>query len=188
MTRLLRAFGRGEKDALDQLIPLIYDDLRTIAHCRLSQLRPGDSLDTTGLVHEAYLRLARLSGLELQDRGHFFAVASILMRRILLNYARDRRAQKRSGRQRSVPLDEARVLIPDRHAERLLELNQMLEVMNVDHPRQAAVLAHRYFGGLRNGEIAQVEGVSLATIERDLRFGRAWLARSWKHEAPTATV
>ena len=159
--------------------------LGLIAHHRLLQLRPGDSLDTTGLVHEAYLRLAKIGGLELQDRGHFFAVASLLMRRILLNYARDRRAQKRRGRLRSVPIEEERLLIPDKHAERLIELDQLLELMDAEHPRQAAAVAHRYFGGLKNTEIAQISGVSLATVERDLRFGRAWLAQRWI-EAVTA--
>ena len=120
--------------------------------------------------------------LEVQDRGHFFAVASILMRRILLNYARDRRAQKRRGRLRSVPIDEERLLIPDAHAERLMELDQLLRLMDCDHPRQATAVAHRYFGGLRNGEIAELAGVSLATVERDLRFGRAWLARRWQSD------
>jgi RNA polymerase sigma factor (TIGR02999 family) len=157
----------------------IYGDLRLIARHRLRQLRPCDSFDTTGLVHEAYLRLVDIEGLQFEDRGHFFAVASILMRRILLNYARDRRALKRQGRLHGVPLDEERLLIPDEHADRLLELDRLLKIMDSEHPRQAAALAHRYFAGLRNGEIAELSGVSLATVERDLRFGRAWLAHRW---------
>jgi RNA polymerase sigma factor (TIGR02999 family) len=177
ITSLLKAYGDGDREALDEIVGVLYDELHAIAHGRLSRMRPGQTLNTTGLVHEAYLRLARVSGVEWADRGHFFALASTLMRQILLNYSRDRRAQKRGGGASHVTLTEDRMLIPDAHAERLIDLSDMLDRFEVRHPRPATMLSHRYFGGLTNDEIAIATGVSLSTVERDLRFGRAWLAR-----------
>ncbi len=179
VTGLLRAFGTGDRSALDQIVAIVYDELRAIAHSRLGQLRPGQTLNTTGLVHEAYLRLARISGLDWKDRGHFFALSSQLMRQLLLNYARSRRAQKRGGEAQKVPLIEEAFVIPDEHAERLIELQDLLEILEREHPRSATILAHRYFAGLNGNEIAEAMGISTATVERDLRFGRAWLAKEW---------
>ncbi len=182
VTGLLRVFSTGDRGALDELVAIVYDELRAIAHSRLGQLRPGQTLNTTGLVHEAYMRLATISGLEWKDRGHFFALSSKLMRRLLLNYARARRAQKRGGDARTVPLVEEAFVVPDEHAERLIELQDLLEKLELEHPRPAAILAHRYFAGLNGKEIAEAMGVSSATVERDLRFGRAWLAREWTED------
>ncbi len=182
ITGKLRAYSKGDKEALDDVMALVYDELRRIAQSRLRQLRPGQTLNTTGLVHETYLRLAKLSGLEWSNRGHFFALSSQLMRQLLLNYARDRRTQKRGGGRQRLELKEEHLVIPDEHADHLLQLDEHLAKLSKKHPRQAAALSHRYFAGLNLAEIAETLGVSTSTVERDLRFGRAWLARELAEE------
>ncbi|MFQ5568510.1 MAG: sigma-70 family RNA polymerase sigma factor [Rhodothermales bacterium] len=179
VTRLLRAYGEGHQKALDQLFPVVYEHLKRIAHNRLREERPGHTLNTTGLVHEAYLKLVDIKQVRYEDRGHFFAMASRVMRRLLINYAEQRRAQKRGGGARKETLDEAR-LLPDDYAETLLELDDALHQMDKAYPRSAQAIAHRYFGGLMNDEIAEALRVSTKTVQRDLRFGRAWLAHQWR--------
>ena len=178
VTRLLAAYADGDRDALDRLMPMLYDQLKRLAHARLRNERAGHTINTTGLVHEAYARLVDVDRVQWQDRAHFLAVASRIMRRILVNYARDRRAVKRGGGRVRVDLDEGR-LVPDDHAEALLDLDDALERMATLHPRPGEVAAHRYFGGLTNAETAEALGVSVSTVERDLRFARAWLANEW---------
>ena len=178
VTRLLTAYADGDRHALDRLMPLLYEQLKQLAHSRLRNERNGHTLNTTGLVHEAYTRIANIDRVHWEDRGHFLAMASRTMRRILINYARDRRAMKRGGGRSRVDLDERR-LIADDHAEALLDLDDALERLEALHPRAGEIVAHRYFGGLTNAEAAEALGVSLSTVERDLRFARAWLAREW---------
>ena len=178
VARLLAAYADGDRDALDRLMPVLYDQLKRLAHARLRNERAGHTLNTTGLVHEAYTRLVDVDRVQWQDRAHFLAVASRTMRRILINYARDRRALKRGGGRARVDLDESR-LVADDHAESLLDLDDALERLGALHPRPGEVAAHRYFGGLTNAETAAALGVSLSTVERDLRFARAWLAHEW---------
>lgn len=178
VTQLLNAYVEGDHHALDRLMPVVYEQLRRLAHARLRNERPDHTLNTTGLVHEAYLKLVDINQVQYESRGHFFVMASKVMRRVLVNYALQRKAQKRGGDAPHESLEEER-LIPDRYAETLLELDDALKRLEGRYPRQAEAVQNRYFGGLTNEEIAEVLGVSLTTVERDLRFARAWLAREW---------
>lgn len=178
VTQLLIAMREGEPGALDKLMPLVYDQLRRLAHARLRDERTGHTLNTTGLVHEAYLELIDINRIQWEDRTHFFAMASRTMRRILIDYATARKAYKRGGTRQRVEMEET-LLVSEDHAELLLELDDFIEQLKAIHLRQSQVLEHRYFGGLSNEEIADVLGVSLRTVERDLRFAKTWLARLW---------
>lgn len=178
VTQLLIAMREGEPGALERLMPLVYDQLRRLAHARLRGERAGHTLNTTGLVHEAYLKLVDLNRIQWEDRSHFFAMASRTMRRILIDHAVARRAYKRGGHQQRVEM-EADLLLSDEQSETYLELDDFLRQLEAVSPRQSQVLEHRYFGGLSNEETAAVLGVSLRTVERDLRFARTWLARLW---------
>jgi RNA polymerase sigma factor (TIGR02999 family) len=178
VTRLLSAYSRGDRAAINQLMPLIYVQLKRLARTRLQDERAHHTLSTTGLVHEAYLRLVEIRAIEWQSRNHFLAIASQTMRRILVSYARRRKAAKRGGGVRPDDLDEAR-LLPESYAEALFDLDESIIVLEEAHPRQAMVVQHRYFGGLTNAEIADILNISLTTVERDLRFARAWIAREW---------
>ena len=179
VTRLLIAYGEGQHDALDQLFPVVYDHLKRLAHNRLRQERPGHTLNTTGLVHEAYLKLIQVNKVTYENRSHFFAMASRVMRRILINYAERHRAQKRGGGVPHEELDEARVM-SESLAEKLLDLDDALQRLEEAYPRQAQVVAHHYFGGLTHQEIAEVLAVSMKTVQRDIRFARAWLTDQWQ--------
>lgn len=179
VTQLLVACSEGDDEAHEELLTILYDQLKRLAHVRLRRERPGHTLNTTGLVHEAYLRLVDINQIRWQNRQHYLAVASRVMRRILLNYARDRNAVKRGGAVPHVPVEEDR-LMPDSYAEVLLDLNDALNRMEQLHPRQAEVVQHRYFAGFTSAETAEALGVSVTTVERDLRFARAWLSREWK--------
>jgi RNA polymerase sigma-70 factor, ECF subfamily len=177
ITALLVASQNGDRQAFDRLVPLVYERLREIARARIRRERPDHTLDTAGLVHEAYLRLIELDRIEWRDRAHFFATASGVMRRVLVDYAQRRRAQKREGRRARVPLDPD--VLPDRGwaIEDVLSLDQALSSLQAVNPRACRAIECRYFGGLSVEETAAGLGVSLATIKRDLRFGQAWLAR-----------
>lgn len=181
VTQLLHAYGAGDREAFDRLMPIVYEQLRKLAHARLRQERPDHTLNTTGLVHEAYLKLVDINQVQWENRGHFFAMASKVMRRVLINYANKRNAQKRGGGAPHEALEEER-LIPETYAETLLELDDALKRLEARHPRQGEAVQHRYFGGLTNEEAAEALGVSVTTVERDLRFARAWLAREWRGE------
>ncbi len=136
VTQLLIALGEGRHEALDKLMPLVYERLKRLARARLRGERPDHTMNTTGLVHEAYLKLVDINRVRYENRGHFYAVASRVMRRILINYAEKRRAQKRGGGKHREELDEDR-LIPDDYAEQLLELNDSLHRLEKAYPRQA---------------------------------------------------
>ena len=176
VTQLLRAYSDGDPDALDALMPLVYDHLRRLAHARLRAERPDHTLGTTALVHEAYLKLIDVNEVAWQDRAHFLAIASRVMRRVLIDYAHKRRAQKRGGGRQKVALDEE-MLISDAHAEALMDLDEALQRLTALSPRQSQVLECRYFGGLKLEEIAAALDVSLTTVKNDLRFARTWLAQ-----------
>ena len=178
VTQLLNAYGDGRHEALDELLPLVYERLKRLAHARLRDERPDHTLNTTGLVHEAYIKLVDIKRVRYENRGHFYAMASRVMRRILINYAEKRRAQKRGGGVQKEELVEE-LLIPDNFAEWLLELDDALQRFEKAHPRQAEAVANHYFGGLTNQETAEAMGVSLGTVERDLRFSKAWLSNEW---------
>ena len=178
ITQLLLAYREGDREALDRLLPLVYDQLKRLAHARLRGERADHTLNTTALVHEAYLKLVDINRVQWNDRAHFLAMASRQMRRILIDYALMRKAQKRGGEVHKEALDEER-LIPDEHTETLLELDDALRRLAKTHPRQSQAVELHYFGGLTLEEAGEVLGVSPPTVMRDLRFAEAWLAREW---------
>ena len=177
VTQMLLRWSEGDDQALDRLLPVVYDQLRQMAHARLRRERPGHTLNTTALVHEAYLELVDLDQVQWKDRAHFLAMASRVMRNVLVDYAYRRQTQKRGGGQQRVDLDEER-LIPDADVEKVLALDEVLKGLAAAHPRPAQAIEQSYFGGLTNEETAEALGVSRATVERDLRFARVWLARA----------
>jgi RNA polymerase sigma factor (TIGR02999 family) len=175
VTRLLQRWSDGDQAALDQLVPLMYEPLHRLAHERRRYERSGQSLNTTALVHEAYLKLVDLRQARFRDRAHFLSMASRVMRRLLVDHARARKAGKRGAGVAPLDLDEA-LWISDGYATAVTELDEALERLEAVDPRRSQILEHRYFGGLSLEETAEVLGVSLATVKRDLRFARAWLA------------
>lgn len=173
VSRLLHSWRAGDGDALDRLIPLVHDELRRMAEVCMRGERAGHTLQPTALVHEAYLRLI---GAEVawQDRAHFFAVAATTMRRVLVDHARAKGRAKRDGR--PVSLEESILIAPDR-ADDLLVVDDALDRLEEHDARAAKVVELHYFGGLTYEETAEALGVSAATVDRDLRFARAWLHR-----------
>lgn len=173
---------RGEREGpVDRLTALLYEDLRRIAHGRLSRERRGHTLDTVALVNEAYLRLADHTRVEWQSRGHFLAVAAVSMRRILLDYAKARRAQRRGGAS-AIQVTLEGDLLPDGSGGGdivdLLALENSLTRLEAFNPRGAKVVEYRFFGGLTYDEIAEVMGLSVPTVRRSWTVARAWLAES----------
>jgi RNA polymerase sigma factor (TIGR02999 family) len=167
--------GTDAKQNVDQILPELYAQLRTLAHQRLRAAPAERSLNTTGLVHEAYLRLVVSAATSFQDREHFLAIASRVMRNVLVDSARARTAAKRGG---GVALDELHeeTWVADVDLDRVTELDEALTRLEQLDERQARLVEQRYFGGLTLEEIAAASGLSLATVKRDLRSARAWLA------------
>jgi RNA polymerase sigma factor (TIGR02999 family) len=184
VTRCLARLREGDRAALDQLVPLLYDELRRLARERLRGERPGHTLETTALVHEAYFRLLEQRRIEAGDRLDFFAVASNTMRRVLIDHARARRRQKRGGGAEAVPLDEVEGLLSERAAEEALAVDAALDRLAADSPRAARVVELRIFGGLTLDEIATVLDVSAKTVQRDWEAARAWLRKEIRGELP----
>ena len=176
ISQLLRELSQGRREALDRLVPLVYDQLRRIAHGQLRDERSGHTLSTTGLVHETYLRLVNINQVEWRDRAHFFAVAARVMRRILIDYARARGRDKRGGGAIHVPLDEA-VDLPTAQVDDLLALEEALTRLEVLNDRQCRVVECRCFAGMSVEETAAALGTSPATVKRDWSISRAWLNR-----------
>lgn len=175
VTLLLRRWSAGDSDARAQLIPFVYDELRELARRRLGGAPFESSLDTTELVHEAYLKLVDARRVELRDRANFLALASEIMRNLLVDRARARLAAKRGGGARPVEL-ENHALVSDENLEVVTDLDDALQRLATLNPRQSQLLQYRYFGGLTLEESATATGVSLATAKRELRLARAWLA------------
>ncbi|HET9709876.1 MAG TPA: sigma-70 family RNA polymerase sigma factor [Gemmatimonadales bacterium] len=183
ITQLLGELSRGQGDALDRLIPLVYDDLREVAHRHMRHEHAGHTLSTTALVHEAYLRLVNVNEVQWKDRAHFVAVAARVMRRILVDYARARSRDKRGGEATRVPLaDVPDVAVP---ADHLLALNETLDRLEAMNERLCRVVEYRCFGGMSVDETAAVLGTSAATVKRDWAFARAWLNRELAGEVTT---
>jgi len=176
VTRLLALWGDGDAAALDELFPLVYDELRRLAAGLLRRERPGHTLETAALVHEAYFRLTGRREASVKDRAHFLAVAAQAMRRILVDHARRQRAGKRIGPRDKVALDQAPELAVGSGLD-VLALNYALSRLTEVNPRQTRVVELRYFAGLSNEEVAEVLAVSLATVERDWHAARLWLRR-----------
>jgi len=166
VTDLLLDLSRGDQDALNKLMPLVYDELRRLARRYLRHERPGHTLQTTALVHEAYLKLVDQKNANLQNRVQFFAVAAQVMRHILVDYARSRRAFKRGGNYCRLSLDEARISSEEKDAD-LLTLNEALNSLAAIDPQQSRVVELRVFGGLTVEETAEALGVSPRTVKRE---------------------
>jgi RNA polymerase sigma factor (TIGR02999 family) len=160
-----------------ELVATHYEELRGLAHALMRRERPGHTLDTTGLVNEAYLRLAGQVGLDDQERTRFFAIATNTMRRILVDHARSRGRQKRGGGAQPVPLDEVASLLTADEADELLALDDALDRLERANPRGSDVVKYRFFGGLTLEETAQLLGVSTKTIQREWLAARAWLRK-----------
>jgi RNA polymerase sigma-70 factor (ECF subfamily) len=179
LTNLLNLMQRGDKEAGDRAVALVYEELHRIAAREMRGERAGGQLQTTALIHEAYLRLVgagspEIQNIEIQNRGHFFAIASKQMRRVLVDAARSESAQKRGGRDIKVPLDEMRIASVSRN-ENLLALDEALKELERVDPRAASVVDLRYFGGYTDKEVEEALGIAVSTVRRDWEFARSWL-------------
>ena len=176
ITRLLRAHHDGDREAFDQLVPLVYQRLRRIARGQLARGRRGQTLDTTSLVHEAYFQMVEETGVEWQNRSHFYAICARAMRRILVDYARKRNAKKRGSGQPHLTLEPERIGV-ERQAEQVLAVDVALEGLASFNERLARLVECRYFAGLTEEETAGALGISLRTAQRDWARARAWLLK-----------
>lgn len=175
-TDLLLSLTRGNREALDELIPLVYDELREVARKKLRWERPDHTLNTTELVHEAYLKLIQLDRVQWQSRAHFLSIAGQAMRNILVSYARNRKRLKRGGGAPHEALEEAED-VPVAEAERILALDSAIERLASLNPRQARIIECRFFAGMTIEETATVLEISPATIKREWTMLRHWLGR-----------
>ena len=182
ITELLVAWSGGDKSAIESLMPLVYDELRRLAHRHMNRERPGHTLQTTALVNEAYLRLVNWRDVQWQDRAHFFAVSAQMMRRILVDFARERQYLKRGGGALRVSLSEAASLT-DQHGADLVALDEALTALADMDPRKGQVVEMRFFGGMSVEEVAEVLKVSEETVIRDWRLAKVWLLRQLGREA-----
>jgi RNA polymerase sigma-70 factor (ECF subfamily) len=176
ITQLLGAWSAGDENALEKLMPLVYDELHRLAQAYMGRERPGHTLQTTALVHEAYLRLIDSGRAGLQDRSHFFALCAKLMRRILVDWARARLSLKRGGDVQILDLEESLVVSPHASSE-LVALDDALKALEAFDPRKAQIIELRFFGGLSVDETAEVLKVSVETVARDWRLAKSWLRR-----------
>ena len=176
ISRLLVAWNDGDREALNQLFPIVYRELRRIAHRQLRAERPTHTLSTTALVHEAYLKLVQLDRIQWQNRAQFFAIAARAMRRILIDYALSRKRKKRGGGTVMLPLDDVVVMV-ESQADELVAVDQALQRLEAMDVRQARVVECRVFGGMSVEETAEALGLSPATVKRDWALARAWLNR-----------
>lgn len=176
ITALLVDWSNGDQVALEQLMPLVYDELRRMAHRYMRRQHSGHTFQTTELIHEAYLKLAKHDEPDWRNRAHFFGVASKAMRHILVDYARSKQTQKRGGWQERVTLSEAPP-IPGNQAKEIIALDEALEALAALDERKSRIVELKYFGGITNDEIAEVLKISIETVKRDWRFARTWLLR-----------
>jgi RNA polymerase sigma factor (TIGR02999 family) len=177
ITDMLRRAKSGDAAAMNQIVSLVYDELHAMAHHKLAYERTGHTLQTTALVHEAYLKLAQQHAVDWQSRAHFYGVAALAMRRILVNYAERRRAAKRGGAVAALSLDDAQIdagTVPD---DQLLALDEALTRLAQFNERGARVVEYRFFGGLTHEEVADAMGLSTVTARRAWESARAWLRR-----------
>jgi RNA polymerase sigma factor (TIGR02999 family) len=177
VTRILNAIERGDAGATDELLPLVYEELRILAAQRLSHEAPGQTLQATALVHEAYLRLMGNQVQSWESKGHFFAAAAEAMRRILVENARRKRSAKRGGQLLRVELEDSDIVV-ENSPDDLLVLDEALAALSLEDPATAEVIKLRYFAGLSLAQVAQLTGVSERTAARIWAYGRAWLLRA----------
>ena len=176
ITGLLKAWSGGDQTALDRLAGLVYDELHRMARHYMQDERTGNTLQTTALVNEVYLRLVDVRNVDWQQRGQFFTITAQMMRRILVDAARARGSNKRGGGAIKVNVDEVPVMSPERDAS-MVALDEALEAFSTVAPRQAKLVELRYFGGLSEEEIAEVLKISPRTVRRDWEFAKSWLMR-----------
>jgi RNA polymerase sigma factor (TIGR02999 family) len=175
ITQLLKKWSEGNQEILDKLMPLVYEELRRQASRYLRRERSNHTLQTTALIHEAYLKLVDQREVEWQSRAHFFAIAAQAMRRILVDYARERHREKRGGAAENLPIDEALMISSQEKSVDLVALDEALTRLAKFDERQARVVELRYFSGLSIEETADVLGVSNVTVRRDWNMAKAWL-------------
>ena len=183
ITHLLRACSNGEQDAHERLMPLVYEELHRLARSYMVRERADHTLQTTALVNEAYLRLIDASSASYQDRAHFFGMCALLMRRILVDWARSRRSFRRGGDWRPVQLEEALVVTPESEFD-LVALDDALKALEAVDARKSRVVELRFFGGLSMRETAEMLKVSEETVHRDWRFAKRWLRREMSGGRP----
>ena len=176
VTQLLADWGKGDRSALDKLLPLVHSELRRIAQRQMSQERPGHTLQATALVNEAYLKLAGQQGFDWQNRAHFFAVCAQVMRHILIDHARAHARDKRGGGAVKVSLNDALVVVEDQTAH-FIALDEALRVLERLDPQKGKIVELRYFGGLSVEEVAEVMNISTRTVRREWQRAKAWLYR-----------
>jgi len=176
VTQLLVTWGNGDEAARDQLMPLVYDELHRLAHQYMNRERPGHTLQTSALVNEAFVRLVGQRDVHWQNRAHFFGIAAQMMRRILVDYARNRHYAKRGGSARQVSLNEALIVSEERSAE-VVALDDALKSLAIMDQRKSQIVELRFFGGLSIEETAEVLAVSPGTVMRDWTLAKAWLRR-----------
>lgn len=179
ITALLQEWTRGDRKALDQLLPLIYSDLHEIARRRLQSLAPGTIMQPTALVNEMYLRMVDAAKVTFRDRAHFLAICATVMRQIAIDDARTRGREKRGGGWQRIFLEDCAIPSPA-NDEGLLALDEAMHRLAAMDQRKARVVELRFFGGMTNGEIAEVSGISVDTVKRDWTFAKLWLAREMK--------
>jgi RNA polymerase sigma-70 factor, ECF subfamily len=182
VTRLLQAWGLGDDSALERLMPLVYNELHRLAHRYMAGEQPGQTLQTTALVHEVYLKLVDASDIDWQNRAHFYGLCARLMRRILIDFARSRNYQKRGGQIPHIELEEAATVSAVVGSE-LLAVDEALKQLAAVDARKSEVVELRFFGGLTVEETATALGVSEETVMRDWKLAKAWLLRELSHEA-----
>ena len=183
VTALLQAWSDGDRTAFDRLVPLVHAELRRLARRYMRRERAGHTLQTTALIHEAFIRLVEAKGISWQNRAHFLGISARVMRRILVDLARERGYQKRGGGDRRVPLDEA-LIVADAPDRDLVALDEALNALAKVDPRKSRVIELRFFGGLSMAEAALILAVSPETVKRDCRLAKAWLLR-WLTEHET---
>jgi len=174
ITQMLAAYSDGERDALDRLLPLVYDELRRLAANYLDRERADHTLQPTALVHEAYLRLVDQHSVDWQNRAQFFGLAASMMRRILVNHAVARRAAKRGGGAKKVTLEDGSIAIKDMNLD-LIALNEALETLETIDPKKVRIVEMKFFAEMTNKEVAEVLQSSTSTVEREWAFARGWL-------------
>jgi RNA polymerase sigma factor (TIGR02999 family) len=184
ITHLLREMAGGKREALDELVPLVYTELRRMARRQLMRERADHTLDSVALVNEAFLDLVEQDALALQNRAHFFGASANVMRRILVDHARARNADKRGGGARPLSLDDVEPVLPLLEAERLLALDAALERLAAIDEEATKIVEHRYFSGATEAEAARALGISPATARRRWAFAKAWLQRELNESLP----
>ena len=179
ITELLNQARNGNKDALNALFPLVYAPLREMAHQRVRRLNPGETMNTTAIVHELYLKIVDQTKVEYKDRSHFMAVAAMAMRHILINYAREKKAIKRGGHLKHIELKTDEI-DPKRDAESLLILDDALQKLKVNNDRQYTIVIYKFYGGMTEQEISEVLKVATRTIRRDWFHAKIFLSNLLK--------